>query len=115
MKKYIKSYEEYDALIDKEIVNPEDAQYGDPLTVVEIGDGGYSSSKFYVYCDPRNAEAALEKTVAYCEKKGYTWLLYEEDEIDPEYEEDYIYIDATMEGASQPYYLPSWAVNIHEA
>lgn len=114
MKRYIKAYEEYGDRIDPIIVNPEDEKYGDPLVTVEIGDSGYRSSKFYVYCNPRDAETALEKTVAYCEKMGYAGLLYEESEIDPEYEEDYIYIDATPEGASQPYYLPSWAIKIYE-
>ena len=69
MKKYIKGYEEYDDRIDKEIVNPEDADYGYPLTVVEIGNGGYSSSTFYVYCDPRDAETALKKQLHIVRKK----------------------------------------------
>lgn len=102
MKKYIRCYREYDGA---KIINPEDADYYDNrLWEVALWGGvGYYLDTFQVYAD--SAETALEIIVAYCERRGFTGLIYTQDEIDIEDEDYYVYVDATMEGASQPYYV----------
>ena len=104
MRKYIKSYEEYDDRIDPIIINPEDVKYYDRQYEVGLwGGAGYQLEIFRVYAS--DAYNALDKVVAYCEKKGFTGLLFEVDEVPEDAEEEYIYVDATMEGASRPYFV----------
>ena len=68
-----------------------------------------------------DAEQALEVVVAYIEKEGWDFLFCDEDvehemeemrtegkddeEIEREIDEWAYYVDATMEGASQPHYV----------
>ena len=111
MKKYIKSYEDYDydPRIDIDIINEGDADYYDgKLFKVILDSTSLYGTTIYVYADC--AQTALELAVAYCEKKGWMLLLYEMDEIEPDEEGEYIYVDATTEGASQPYYVSE---NLH--
>lgn len=129
---------------EKEIINPEDKDYADGhlMRVCLWSGAGYSLSEFYVYVRGDDAEYALDKTVAYCEEKGYDGLIldinYVNDMVDTDFKDDfeefvkndggelsgeeddayydykdqfisewlnYVYVDATMEGASQPYYV----------
>lgn len=64
---------------------------------------GYSLDIFGVYAN--DEEQALEKVVAYCERKGHKGFF-----IDDATEEDEdmgyaLYVDATMEGAKRPHYV----------
>lgn len=109
MKKYIQSTVEYD----EEMVNLEDAKYYDKLYEVGLWGGiGYKLNVFRVYAN--DEETALEKVVAYCEDKGYYGLIYKEDEIPIFEESNYIYVDATTEGAAYPYYVLSENAYIDE-
>ena len=92
-------------------------------TVVYLWSGsGYSLSPVYVNVDEDNAEGALEEAVATAEKRGWTDLLLDTAETEKEMAEDghydmetgegdaifdemYMYVDATMAGASEPYYI----------
>lgn len=138
MKKYIKSYEEHDdriddinlgeadfydeSLIDWDLIdgedgtiNPEDAEYYDKIFEVNLWCGvGYYLESYLVHAD--DAETALEKVVAFCEKYHEFGVIFSEDTIDPELANTdyYIYVDATMEGASQPYYVLSENARIRE-
>lgn len=92
-------------------------------TEVSIWSGsGYATSSIYVDADPMDAQGALEEAVATAEKRGWTGILLdvedteqamaedghydmETGEGDSVFEETYVYVDATMDGASQPYYV----------
>ena len=92
-------------------------------TVVYLWSGsGYTLSPIYVNVDGDNAESALEEAVATAEKYGWTDLLLDVAETEKEWAEDghydmekgegdisfeeaNLYVDATMAGASQPYYV----------
>lgn len=69
---------------------------------------GYTLEEFKV-SDAYNEIDALEKLVAELtetgEGEGYLWRKVEEDDEVDEVEEGWVYIDATMEGASFPVYL----------
>ena len=75
--------------------------------------GGYSYIDcFRVYCNQDDMEQALETLVAYLCKDDDLRETYlrttqelEDEGIDPEESEYWLYIDATMEGADQPYYI----------
>lgn len=62
---------------------------------------GYQLQGFRVFAN--YDEQALEIVVAYCEKKGMYGFLINCKDL--EESDDYIYIDATMEGATQPYFI----------
>lgn len=130
-------YEEINNNLDeKDIINPDDKDYADGhlMRVCLWSGAGYSLSEFYVYVRGDDAEYALDKTVAYCEEKGYDGLIFPVEETieqeadyckeefeafkkeNPEEDRDmfyflteywgvYVYVDATMEGASQPYFV----------
>lgn len=90
-------------------------------TEVNIWSGsGYTTAEIYV--DATDAEAPIEEAVALSEKCGFTGLLHNvtsvEDsmaddghfnkdtgETDAIFNETYLYVDATMVGATQPYYI----------
>ncbi len=108
-----------------EIINPNDEVYAKELYEVNLWDGsGYSLYDFKVYADYE--EQALERVVAYCEKESMSGLIMTTEEVKKFVEDDfsdllkdynddwmdvateyldYIYVDATMEGASQPYFV----------
>ena len=92
--------------------------------VVDIWSGsGYDTEKFYlnVKGGASDAEGALEEAVAWAEKVDPSVLLDVEEterkaaedgiydtetgEGTAEFQETYIYVDATMAGASKPYYI----------
>ena len=108
MKKYIRSSEDY-----TDVINPQDKDYYDKVFEVDIWSGaGYNVDDFVVYAN--DAETALDKVVAYCEKEGYVGFIYEVDEVSEEDGDMFIYVDATMEGASRPYYVLSENFRIRE-
>lgn len=92
-------------------------------TEVSIWSGsGYTTADIYVDVDDDNAEGALEEAVAAADKRGWTDILFDPSEVeqamaddghynmetgegDAIFEETYLYVDATMVGASQPYYV----------
>lgn len=92
-------------------------------TEVSIWSGsGYTTADIYVDVDDDNAEGALEEAVATAEKRGWTNILLDVSETeqamaddghfnletgegDAVFDETYMYVDATMAGASQPYYV----------
>ena len=92
-------------------------------TEVSIWSGsGYTTADIYVDVDDDNAEGALEEAVAAADKRGWTDILFDPAEVeqamaddghynmetgegDAIFEETYLYVDATMAGASQPYYV----------
>lgn len=114
-------------------INPDDKDYYDgKLFKVGLYPGaGYELTMFKVYAD--NEEEALCLVVAECERKKNFGLIYPVEEIKEFVEKDYkkefderyaeqsdseydwfafaeeylsyIYVDATMEGASQPYFV----------
>ncbi len=62
---------------------------------------GYKLDIFGVYAD--SEEDALEKVVAYCERKGYTGYFFD-NATDEDLDNGYAYyVDATMEGANCPH------------
>ena len=121
-------------------INPEDRDYNDGrLWKVCLWSGsGYSLYEIYVYA--RYEEDALNQVVAYCERESMSGLIYTEEEIEKMAEEDYadefknfkqerpdvdlfdfiteyldyFYVDATMEGASQPYFIHGENLRIEE-
>ena len=93
-------------------------------TEVHIWSGsGYTTDVFYIHTDrgADDAEGALEEAVVWAEKIDPRVLLDVEDverqaaedgiynpetgEESPEFQETYLYVDATMAGASKPYYI----------
>lgn len=92
-------------------------------TVVYLWSGsGYTTTDIYVDVADDNAEGALEEAVAAADKRGWTDILLdvaeteqamaddghfnlETGEGDAIFDETYMYVDATMAGASQPYYV----------
>ena len=92
-------------------------------TEVSIWSGsGYTTTDIYVDVDDDDAQGALEEAVATAEKRGWTNILLDVSETeqamaddghfnletgegDAIFEETYMYVDATMSGASQPYYV----------
>lgn len=92
-------------------------------TKVSIWSGsGYTTTDIYVDVDDDDAQGALEEAVATAEKRGWTNILLDVSETeqamaddghydletgegDDIFEETYMYVDATMVGASQPYYV----------
>lgn len=123
-----------------EIVNPDDKDYyNGKLYVVSVWCGvGYVLDQFKVYGDD-NMEAILEKVVAYAEEHNQDILLNPDEvmeEVDRDFSAEYqeyleenpygdevsfatdylelLYVDATMEGASQPYYIRTENLRIKE-
>ena len=90
-----------------------------PNVKVSLWSGaGVDGDSVEVYVDGgrRNAMAALELAVAKIEKAGDTHgVLIDEDQLDEEERESdyYIYVDATMAGATKPYYVNS-TLNIED-
>lgn len=97
-----------------------DEESGDKPYMVRIWPGsGYYLPAFGAYAF--NEEHALECVVAYLEKTGnddffvddyieelrkeMTEEGYDEEEIDTEIDSNYLYVDATMEGANEPHYI----------
>ena len=94
-------------------------------TEVSLWSGrGYTTTDIYVEANSSDAEGALEEAVATAEKIGWTDVLLDTTEVEkdmaadghynPEtgegdavFNETYLYVDATMAGASQPYYVYS--------
>jgi hypothetical protein len=92
-------------------------------TEVSLWSGsGYTTTDIYVEASDIDAEGALEEAVATAEKRGWTDLLLDTAETEKEMAEDghydmetgegdaifdemYMYVDATMAGASEPYYI----------
>ena len=69
----------------------------------------WNSPRVEVQTQSNDLEEALEKAIVKFEKiaPGFLWDV-EEVESEPDFEEDKpdaIYVDATMEGASRPYYI----------
>lgn len=69
----------------------------------------WNSPRVEVQTQSDDIEEVLEKAIPKFEKiaPGFLWDV-EEVESDPDFEEDKpdaIYVDATMEGASRPYYI----------
>lgn len=118
-----------------EIINPQDEAFANSIYDVYLWCGsGYALNKFRVFgiC----AEDALDITVAYCEKESMSGLIYTMDEIEKDVEEiwseemaesgydnwfdfateylNYFYVDATMVGASQPYFVHGEQFRIEE-
>lgn len=142
MKKYVKSYEEYDdgidginlgeadfyddALLNPDLIddddgtiNPEESKYYDKMFKVLLWSGaGYGLNLFYV--NASYPEEALEKVVAFCEKYNCYEVLIDPDTVlengysDDDLVEQFIYVDATLEGASKPYYVYAENFRIEE-
>ena len=92
-------------------------------TEVSLWSGsGYTTTDIYVEADDDNAEGALEEAVASADKHGWKGVLLDTTEVendmaadghynletgegDAVFDETYLYVDATMAGASQPYYV----------
>lgn len=123
-----------------EIVNPDEKDYYDGrlFRVCVWCGNGYVLNQYLVYGND-NAEAILENVVAYAEENEPEILVDVDDvysEIDEIYSDEYnqyiednpegdkdtfisdylgyIYIDATMEGANQPYYIRTENLRIEE-
>lgn len=106
---------------------PTDAMFRNTEVNIWCG-SGYTTSEIYV--DSTDVGAAIEEAVALSEKRGFTSLLHDvasvEDnmaadghfnkdtgETDVIFDETYMYVDATMEGATQPYYIYVENLGVH--
>lgn len=115
----------------KEVINPEDKDYYDgKLWQVRVWCGsGYTLNYFNMYHDGKDTEDMLCKVVAYAEENEQEILLKVDDiieEINTMWEDEFkewaedndgdefqfatdyldlVYVDATQEGASQPYFI----------
>lgn len=87
---------------------------GDKLYIVKLWWGsGYMTDNYNAYAF--NEEEALNYVVAYIEKHDPETLaavdeIARENENDEYFDETFMYVDATMEGASEPHYI--WAENL---
>lgn len=92
--------------------NDEDGLY--PAYLVKLWSGsGYLIRPFGVYAD--SYEEALEKVVAYLDKEGDNSLFFDDmvDDTDEALEnDDFLYIDATTEGASEPHWITTENLSI---
>ena len=119
-----------------EIVNPEDKDYYDGK-LMQVGlwwGSGYTLDMYPVYAD--DPETALNLVVAYIEKNHPQDLentdkwarnlreeLAKDNNLEDEWEaeelpdfyETFMYVDATMEGASEPHYIFSENLRIDDA
>lgn len=97
-------------------VNDSDAIYYDHNYNVFLWTGcGYRLYGFNVYAN--YIEQALEIIVAYCEREGLQEFLIEidYDNFDADMSDDsIIYIDATEEGATKPYFIYSENLRVEE-
>lgn len=86
-------------------VNTNDNNYYDRHYNVFLWCGcGYFLQGFDVYANCE--EEALEIVVAYCDNNNLRAYLIDVNDITEEEEDgNYIYIDATMQDATQPYYI----------
>lgn len=99
--------------LDANIINPSDKDYYDNLYEIGLYPGaGVELELYKVYANYE--EEAFEILVAYLEKKENGAYLIDCTAVDPEDMDNYVYIDATQEGASQPYYLDVANAQIHE-
>lgn len=121
------------------IINPDEKDYYNKLFKVCVWKGyGYVLNEYYVYCND-DMESLLEKVVAYAEKEDKEILLDVDDitrSIDDEFASelveylkdnpygdadtfisDYLelmYVDATMEGAEDCWYIRTENLRIEE-
>lgn len=90
----------------------EDGLY--PAYLVKLWCGsGYQIRPFGVYAD--SEEEALEKVVAYLDKEGDNSLFFDDiiENTDEALEDDnFLYIDATREGASEPHWITTENLSI---
>ena len=124
-----KNLNEADTVKVEDIINPEDKDYADGhlMRVLIWSGAGYHLAEFWVYVKGDDAEAALEQAVAWCDNhedgKDLIFTINEvEDMAEQDYAEElanydgdldefitnylnYVYVDATEYGASQPYYV----------
>ena len=102
---------------DYELVNDEES--GSKLYEIGLWWGsGYTLDMYRAYAF--SAEEALNYVVAYIEKTHPEWLkasdkcahdmMKEYDEESPEFQETFMYVDATREGAKKAHYI--WAENL---
>lgn len=95
---------------------------GDKLYIVKLWWGsGYQLDCYNAYAF--SAEEALNYVVAYIEKTHPKWLessdecahdmMNEYDEESPEFQETFMYVDATSEGADEPHFI--WSENLEIA
>lgn len=73
---------------------------------------GYWLQVFDVYAN--FVDEALELIVSWCEKNDYKGYLLDVENIEDEDEDGLLYVDATMNGASKPYYIYSENLRINE-
>lgn len=85
-------------------VNTNDNNYYDRHYNVFLWCGcGYSLQGFDVYANCE--EEAIEIVVAYCDNNNLHAFLIDTKDVEDEEDGNYIYIDATMQGATKPYYI----------
>lgn len=84
-------------------VNEEEKQFYENKYIVGIWSGaGYELEQFEVYANCE--EEALEIVVAYAEE-NVKCILFGVADVTEEEESRYVYVDGTMNGATQPYYI----------
>lgn len=109
------------------ILNQEDKDYyeGKLYRVCIWNGSGYSLYEYVVYAD--SEQVALELAVKYAEIEEDP-VLFSYEELEDEYtllgddynsleqylDENYVYVDATMEGAEQPWFILSENLRIEE-
>lgn len=87
-------------------VNPNEKNYyGEHYNIFLWCGCGYSLQGFDVYAN--NIDEALEIVVAYCDNNNLHGFLIDVEDVEDEEDDQYIYIDATMNGATKPYYIYS--------
>lgn len=93
-------------------VNAESSYY-DKIYIVSLWSGaGYYTTDFRVHAN--HELEALELVVAYAESHGFKNLLWDVCNIDEDFEDEFIYVDATIEGATEPYYVIAENLRIRE-
>lgn len=89
-----------------DIIKVNTSDYYDNHYIVMLYCGaGYFMQPFDVYANCE--QQALEIVVAYCDNNNLHGYLIDVEDVEDEEDDNYIYIDATMEDATKPYYIYS--------
>lgn len=89
-----------------DVIKVNTSVYYDNHYIVMLWSGaGYLMQPFDVYAN--SEQQAVEIVVAYCDNNNLHGYLIDVEDVEDEEDNNYTYIDATMEDATKPYYIYS--------